>query len=250
MSVLRQADGRIVKVQGRDRRLATRDLATDLLLPDWRQRLLAVVTEPSFALVLLMIGFYGLILEASSPGFGVPGIAGVISLVIALFALQMLPVNYAGVALILLGMALLVAELLTPSFGVLGTGGVLAFVAGGLLLFERGVPGFSVSLPLILGVAMTFALLVLGGGSMALRARRRPVVCGQDEMQGAIGRVVSLDLNGQAWAEVQGERWKVRLVEPASLGSATAGLEPGQRVQVLATHGLILDVQRIHDSRP
>lgn len=255
--LLRQADGRVVKVQGADRRLATQGVTTEALLPNWRQRLLFVISNPSLAMILLMVGFYGLVLEFSSPGFGIPGIAGAISLLMALFALQMLPVNYAGVALILLGMALLAAELLSPSFGVLGAGGVIAFVAGGLLLFDRGVPGFSVPLPLILGLALGSVLLILGGGNMALRARRRPVVSGQEDMRGAIGRVVSIDHDGEAWAEVHGERWRVRRAVSTARTATNAGpekradpLQPGQRVQVLGTHGLTLDVQLLDESNP
>ncbi|OGA99447.1 MAG: hypothetical protein A3E79_12725, partial [Burkholderiales bacterium RIFCSPHIGHO2_12_FULL_61_11] len=142
--LLAQIDGRTVRVQAADVTLATRGLAFETVLPDWRQKLLSVIANPSFALILMMIGIYGLIFEFSSPGFGVAGVTGAICLLLALFALQMLPVNYAGLALILLGMALLAAELLTPAFGVLGAGGVVAFIAGGLLLFDREIPGFGV----------------------------------------------------------------------------------------------------------
>jgi membrane-bound serine protease (ClpP class) len=231
--LLAQIDGRTVRVQGADVKLATRGLSVEAVLPDWRQQLLSVIANPSFALVLMMIGIYGLMFEFSSPGFGVAGVTGAICLLLALFALQMLPVNYAGLALILLGMALLAAEILTPAFGVLGVGGVIAFIAGGLLLFDRDIPGFGVPLSLIFGLAASSAAVVLLGGSMALRARRRPVVSGQEEMTGAVGEVLAVD-NGVTWALVHGERWKVR--------SADA-LAPGQRVRVLALRGLTLDVR-------
>lgn len=161
------------------------------------------------------------------------GVTGTICLLLALFALQMLPVNYAGLALILLGMALLAAEILTPAFGVLGVGGVIAFIAGGLLLFDRDIPGFGVPLWLIFGLAASSAAVVLLGGGMALRAHRRPVVSGREEMVGAVGEVLALD-NDIVWALVHGERWKVH--------SADA-LAPGQRVRVLALHGLVLEVR-------
>jgi len=230
--LLAQIDGRTVRVQGADRTLATRGLNVEAMLPDWRQQLLSVITNPSFALILMMIGIYGLMFEFSSPGFGVAGVTGAICLLLALFALQMLPVNYAGLALILLGMALLAAEILTPAFGVFGVGGVIAFIAGGLLLFDRDIPGFGVPLSLIFGLAASSAAVVLLGGGMALRARRRPVVSGPEEMTGAVGEVLVVD-SGVAWALVHGERWKVR--------SADA-LAPGQRVRVLALRGLTLDV--------
>lgn len=231
--LLAQIDGRTVRLPATDVKLATRGLAFEALPPDWRQSLLSVITNPGFALILMMIGIYGLMFEFASPGIGVAGVTGAICLLLALFALQMLPVNYAGLALILLGMALLVAELLTPSFGVLGVGGVIAFIAGGLLLFDRDIPGFGVPLPLVFGLAAGSAALVLLGGGMALRARRRPVVSGREEMIGATGEVLALD-DDIVWALVHGERWKVH--------SADA-LAPGQRVRVVALHGLVLQVR-------
>ena len=235
--LLAQIDGRTVRVQAADVTLATRGLAFEAVLPDWRQSLLSVITNPSVALILMMIGIYGLMFEFAAPGIGVAGVTGAICLLLALFALQMLPVNYAGLALILLGMALLTAELLTPAFGVLGIGGAIAFIAGGLLLFDRDIPGFGVPLPLIFGLAASSAAVVLLGGGMALRARRRPVVSGREEMIGAVGEVLAPD-NDIVWALVHGERWKVH--------SADA-LAPGQRVRVVALHGLMLEV-RAEDS--
>jgi membrane-bound serine protease (ClpP class) len=192
-----------------------------------------VIANPSFALVLLMVGIYGLIFEFSSPGFGLPGTVGAICLLLALFALQMLPVNYVGMGLILLGMALLAAELVSPSFGVLGVGGIVAFVAGGLLLFDRDIPGFGVPLALIFGLAASSAAVVLLGGGMALRARRRPVVSGAEELLGASGKVLVVDEHG-AWAQVHGERWQVTGPGP---------LSPGQRLRVTGVRGLTLDVR-------
>jgi membrane-bound serine protease (ClpP class) len=171
--------------------------------------------------------------EFSSPGFGVPGTVGAICLLLALFALQLLPVNYAGLGLILLGMALLAAEVLTPSFGVLGVGGIVAFIAGGLLLFDRDIPGFGVPLPLIFGLAASSAVVVLLGGGMALRARRRPVVSGREELIGADG-VVLVRGDAGTWAQIHGERWRVTSPDP---------LQPGQRVRVVGMQGLTLQVR-------
>jgi len=231
--LLAQIDGRTVRLHEGEATLATRGLAFEPLPPDWRQRLLSVIANPSFALVLLMVGIYGLIFEFSSPGFGLPGTVGAICLLLALFALQMLPVNYVGLGLILLGMALLAAELVSPSFGVLGVGGIVAFVAGGLLLFDRDIPGFGVPLALIFGLAASSAAVVLLGGGMALRARRRPVVSGAEELVGAAGEVLSVG-EGRAWAQVHGERWQVASAQP---------LQPGQRVRVTGLRGLTLDVR-------
>jgi membrane-bound serine protease (ClpP class) len=231
--LLAQVDGRTVKLHGGEATLATRGAAVEVVLPDWRQRLLSAIANPSFALILMMIGIYGLMFEFSSPGFGVPGTVGAICLLLALFALQLLPVNYVGLALIALGMALLVAEVLTPAFGVLGVGGVVAFVAGALLLFDRDVPGFGVPLALIVVLAASSAAVVLMGGGMALRARRRPVVSGREQMVGAPGEVLAVD-DGGTWALVHGERWKVESPEP---------LRAGQQVRVAAVRGLTLDVR-------
>jgi membrane-bound serine protease (ClpP class) len=231
--LLAQIDGRTVKAAGADVTLHTRGLAVLAQPPDWRDRLLSAITHPSVALILMMIGIYGLIFEFSTPGFGVAGVTGAICLLLALFGLQMLPVNYVGLALIVLGIALLIAEVHLSAFGVLGVGGIVAFVAGAVLLFDRDVPGFGVPLPLIVGLATGSAALVLLTASLALRARRRPVVSGREQLVGAQGEVDSVDA-AATWAMVNGERWKVASAQP---------LVPGQRITVLGSHGLVLDVQ-------
>lgn len=230
--LLAQVHGRRVRLQSGEMTLATRGAATELLLPDWRQRLLSVIANPSFALILLMVGFYGLLFEFSSPGFGIPGTVGAISLLLALFALQLLPVNYAGLALIVLGFALLAAEVLSPSFGVLGAGGVVALLAGALLLFDRDVPSLAIPWWLIGALVAASAAFVLLGGGMAMRARRRPVVSGREQMIGASGIVRTVGPGG-AWAQVNGENWRVTSEVP---------LQPGQRVRVRAMRGLTLQV--------
>ncbi|MCU0919219.1 MAG: nodulation protein NfeD [Burkholderiaceae bacterium] len=232
-NLLAQIDGRRVHVHGTDVTLTTRGLAVENVLPDWRQRLLSVIANPSFALILMIIGIYGLMFEFSSPGFGVPGTVGAICLLLALFALHLLPVNYAGLGLLLLGIALLVAELFTPSFGVLGVGGVVAFIAGCLLLFDRDIPGFGLPLSLIFGLAASSAVVVLFGGGMALRARRRPVVSGKEELIGADG-VVLVRGDGGIWVQVHGERWRVTSPDP---------LRPGQPIRVVGMRDLTLQVR-------
>lgn len=233
--LLGQIDGRTVRTTRGDVTLATTGLTMVMQPPDWRHRVLGVIANPSFALILLMIGVYGLMFEFSSPGFGIPGTVGAICLLLALFALQLLPVNYAALALILLGFALLAAELLTPAFGVLGVGGVIAFMAGGLLLFDSDVPGLGVPLPLLFGISLTAAAAVLLGGGMALRARRARVVSGSEALAGATGQVTAVE-GSTAWAQVQGERWQV---------VAEHALSPGQRVRVQAVDGLVLRVERL-----
>ncbi|MDO9505250.1 MAG: nodulation protein NfeD [Hydrogenophaga sp.] len=231
--LLAQIDGRRVHIHGADITLSTRGLAQQAMLPDWRQRLLSVLANPSFALILMMIGIYGLMFEFSSPGFGLPGTVGAICLLLAMFALQLLPVNYAGLALIILGLALLAAEVVTPTLGVLGAGGVVAFVAGGLLLFDRDVPGLGLPLTLIFGLAASSVAVVLFAGGMALRARRRPIVSGCEEMKGAEGVVLERAGSG-AWIQIHGERWRATSTDP---------LQPGQRVRVVGLQGLTLEVR-------
>jgi membrane-bound serine protease (ClpP class) len=230
--LLAQIDGRKVRVGTKDVQLATRGAAHEVRLPDWRHQLLSVIANPSFALILMMVGIYGLLFEFSSPGFGVSGVTGAICLLLAMFALQLLPVNYAALALILLGLALLVAELLSPSFGILGAGGIVAFIVGGILLFDEEIPGFGVPLPLILGLAAASAAIVLLGGALAMRGYRRPVVSGSDAMLGSTGRVLEV-AEGEIWAQVMGERWRVASNEP---------LVPGQRIRVVGMRGLTLEV--------
>ena len=231
--LLAQVDGRKVRVQAKDVQLATRGAAHEVRLPDWRHQLLSVIAHPSVALILMMIGIYGLFFEFAAPGHGISGVTGAICLLLALFALQLLPVNYAALALILLGMGLLVAELLSPSFGFLGAGGIIAFVAGGIMLFDDDMPGFGVPLSLLLGLAAASAAVVLLGGGMALKAHRRPVVSGREGLLDSRGEVLEV-AQGETWAQVLGERWRV---------SSAGPLAPGQRIRVVGIHGLTLEVR-------
>ena len=233
--LLAQIHGRSVRVATGEIALQTQGLIALRSAPDGRDRLLAAITHPSVALILMMVGFYGLIFEFWSPGFGVPGVTGAICLLLGLFALQMLPVNYVGLALIVLATALLVAEVHLAAFGVLGIGGMVAFVAGALLLFDRDVPGFGVPLALIGVLAAGLAVIILFGAGMALRARRRPVVSGREQLVGSPGRIEKVE-PGESWAQVRGERWKVTSTDP---------LVPGQCVTVVGLHGLTLDVRAV-----
>ena len=236
--LLAKANGRTVRLQARDAKLETRGAALEVQLPDWRHQLLSVITHPSVALILMMIGIYGLFFEFAAPGHGVSGVTGAICLLLGLFALQLLPVNYAALALLLLGMGLLVAELLSPSFGFLGAGGLVAFVAGGILLFDEEVPGFGVPLPLILALAAASAAIVMLGGGLALRGYRRPIVSGREILLGSPGEVLEV-AEGEAWAQVQGERWRVASSEP---------LATGQKIKVVGLRGLTLEVRA--DNKP
>ncbi len=229
-ALLKALHGREIKVLERTVRLDTEAATLLTLAPDARNQFLAVITNPSVALILMLVGVYGLFFEFSSPGVGVPGVAGGICLLLGLYALHLLPVNYAGLGLLLLGLGLMIAETFLPSFGVLGIGGIVAFVLGATLLIDTEVPGFGIPLPVIAAMALTSAAAVILVGGMALRARRARVVSGAEELIGAVGEVVDAD----GWAYVHGERWRLRSATP---------LAPGDKVRVTAIEGLTLTVE-------
>ena len=182
--LLKQMDGREVLLQGQKRTLNTAGLSIRQLDPDWRSRLLSVITNPNIAYILMLIGIYGLILEFYNPGSIVPGTVGAIALLLALYSFQLLPVNYAGIALILLGVALMVAEAFQPSFGILGIGGLAAFVIGSVILIDTDLPGFGIDISVIITFAATSAVIFIFIVGIAIKARRRPVVSGVEELIG------------------------------------------------------------------
>ena len=231
--LLKQLDGRKLSVLGQERRLSTGAAETIEYQPDWRTRLLVVITDPGIAYLLLMIGFYGLLFEFYNPGLVAPGVIGGISLLVALFALQMLPVSYTGLALIALGVGLLVTEHFVPGFGILGMGGITAFVIGSIMLIDTDAPGFRIPWPLIAGVTAAGAGVLLVVLNFAMRARRRPVVSGREQMIGATGEVLA-GTDGGVFARVGGEVWKVR---------ANVPLGRGQIVRVVGIDGLVLAVE-------
>ena len=203
--------------------------------PDWRTRLLAVISNPTVAYMLMLIGIYGLIFEGYNPGAIVPGVVGAISLLLALFAFQILPVNYAGLALILLGVILMLAEFLVPSFGALGIGGVAAFVFGSLIFIDADVPGFSVATSLITSIALTGALAMLGTVWFAMKSRVRPVVSGIEEMTHMHAEALeNFDQEGDV--RIHGERWRARSAVP---------IRKGQKLRVTKIDGLLLQVQPV-----
>ncbi|QXI38681.1 NfeD family protein [Pseudomonas xantholysinigenes] len=233
--LLRQLDGRTLTANGQAMSLNTADARVLEHLPDWRTRLLAVITNPSVALILIMIGVYGLLFEFMNPGSGVGGVVGGICLLLALYALQLLPVSHAGVALILLGVAFMVAEAFLPSFGVVGFGGIIAFVVGAVILMDTDAPGFGIPLALIVSLAVLSALLLGGVLGMALKARRRALVSGDAWLVGSLVTVVQVRADNPFCGSVQaqGEQWQAQCSTP---------LQPGQHVRVTARHGVTLEV--------
>lgn len=235
--LLRQLDGRTVgDVAGSKRMLATTGAVVEPFEPDWRGRLLAVIGDPSLALLLVMIGFYGLLFEFGNPGYVLPGVVGGVCLLLGLFGLQTLPLNYAGLALVLLGLAFFVAEAFVPSYGSLGLGGVVAFAMGAVMLIDSDTPGFGVPRALIVTLAFVSLAFVLAVATLATRTRRRPLVSGATTLIGEFGEVVEVETEAgsEGWAQVHGEHWRVRAGSP---------LHPGERVRVMRADGLTLEVE-------
>jgi len=249
--LLRQLDGRTVATSAGNVKLATAHAPVVTLEADWRSHFLAVITDPNVALMLLMLGMYGLFFEFANPGFVLPGVVGAISLLIGLFAMQMLPVNYVGLGLIFLGIAFLIGEAFLPTFGSLGFGGIVAFVIGALMLIDTDVPGYGIPLPMIAAVTVFSVVFVLGVSQLALRARRRPVVTGSEGLIGSVGVVLDGGLVAASasasdpdaahsslagWARINGERWQVSSAVPLAAGDA---------VRVTARQGLTLTVEPV-----
>jgi membrane-bound serine protease (ClpP class) len=231
--LLRQIDGRTVTAAGKSQRLVTAGLEIVTVVPDWRTELLAVITNPNVAFMLMLLGVYGLIFEFLNPGAVAPGLIGSISLLVALYALNLLPINYAGAALVLLGIGLMVAEAHIGSFGVIGVGGIVAFVIGAIMMFPSGVPGFDLSLSVVGATTIATAGLILLVLSMLLRSRRQPVVTGKEALLGAEGETVAWE-QGEGRVRVKGEIWLARAPRP---------LQPGTRIKVIDREGLILVVE-------
>lgn len=233
--LLKQIHGRTVIVQGREWVLNTESLLVEQLEPDWKSELLGVITSPTIAYLLLLIGVYGLIFEGYNPGAVLPGVIGAICLLIALYAFQMLPVNYAGFALLALGIILMIGEAVAPSFGALGIGGVISVVIGSIILIDTDVPGFMVSRPLIgaLALASSFGLMAIIG--IAMKARQRPLVAGREQLIGATGTAMA-DFERRGSVFVHSERWNAISVSP---------LREGQGIVVTGIDGLTLKVRPV-----
>jgi len=233
--LLRQAEGREIKVDGRTIQLELAGLPRVEYPPDWRSQFLAVITNPNVAYLLMLIGLYGLIFEFSNPGMGVPGVLGAICLMVALYAFQILPVSYVGLGLMLLGIGLMVAEAFAPSFGILGIGGVVAFAFGSIMLMDTELPAYQIALPVIVGLTLSTALAVFAVLGMALRARSQPRVAGLDAAQGQFLQVIRVH-HGQPLVLFEGEYWQVYCSDT---------LNPGDRVKVVGHEGIHLSVEKV-----
>jgi membrane-bound serine protease (ClpP class) len=232
-ALLAALDGREVDVGGEKVTLRTEGLTLERHERDWRTDLLAVITNPLVAYGLLIIGLYGLLFEGYNPGAVLPGVVGAICLLLGLYALQVLSVNYAGLALVGLGLAMMIAEVFMPSFGALGIGGLAAFVIGSIILMDTDAPGFGVPMGLVGGIALVAGAAMFGTVWLAARARRRPVATGVEQLMGAEGVALG-DIVGRGRVRVVGEEWNAESAEPVA---------DGRRVVVEGIDGLTLKVR-------
>lgn len=233
--LLAQIEGRTVVAGGREVRLATRGLTLVDAPPNWRTQFLSAITNPNIALILMMIGIYGLMFEFMNPGALYPGTIGAICLLTGFYAFAALPVNYAGFALILLGIGLMAAEAFSPSFGILGIGGLIAFMLGGAILIDTDVPQFQISWPAIGTVAVASLAMTIVFARLAFTSQRREVVSGREQLIGATGTVLDWN-NGRGHVFVHGERWQA---------AGDHDVAPDTPVCVTGLEGLTLGVARL-----
>jgi membrane-bound serine protease (ClpP class) len=234
-NLLNQIDGREVRIGNNQVKLATHDLSIASVKPDWRVELLSVITNPTIAYGLLLIGIYGLLFEGYNPGAVFPGVVGAVSLLVALFAFQILSVNYAGLALVVVGVGMIVAEFFFPTFGSLGLGGLIAFVVGSLILFDTDIPGMNIGLPVIAALATVGGLVIVAMTWVASRSLRRPVVTGVQTMVGANAEALDT-FTGKGKIRYGGEIWNAL---------SSSGVRAGQIVRITRVDGLTVWVEPV-----
>ena len=236
--LLREVNGRVVSVNNEPYTMATDDVVIEKLEPNWRQKILNTIASPEIAILLLMIGLYGLLFEGYNPGAILPGVAGVICLLLAAYALQVLPVNYAGLALIIVGMILIIAEAFVPSFGALGLGGITAIIFGSIMMFDSGIPGFGISISFVVGMGIAAGAFLFWLVSFLVKLRRRGAVSGRESIVGGVGTAMeSFTGDGHVWLE--SESWAARSEVP---------IEKDQKVRVRAMKGLVLDIEPVSEA--
>ncbi len=231
--LLSKLDNYSVKILGEERNLVTKTASINYFEPNWRNKLLSVITDPNILPILMTLGMFGLIYEMLNPGFVLPGVLGGICILLALYAAQVLPINYAGLALILLGILFMIGEAFVPSFGALGIGGVIAFVIGSIILIDTDYEGYGISIPFISSFALVNALFFFAILSMVLKARHKPIVSGREELLGSVGEVIdAVDNFGRV--KVHSENWQAKSNVP---------IPPGQKIRVTGIEGLTLIVE-------
>lgn len=207
----------------------------ELVHPDWRTKFLFVITNPTIAYLLLLLGIYGIFFELVNPGFFAPGVIGAVAMLVALYALQLMPINYAGLGLIILGVIFVIAEAFAPSFGALGFGGTVAFVFGSIFLIDTQLPGYTVAWQAILAMALVNILIFIILLSMAIRAKAKPVCHGASRLIGATGNVLNCNDDG-GQAIINGEIWNIKCSSP---------IAPNKKVKVISVRGLTLKVEEV-----
>lgn len=236
--LLKAIDGMTVNTASGQTVIASSGLTIVTEEPDWRTELLSIITNPSIAYMLMLVGIYGLLFEGYNPGAIVPGVVGAICILLALYAFQLLPVNYAGLGLIVLGVILMTAEVFAPSFGALGLGGIIAFVFGSVILIDSDVPGFGIPLPLILGASVVGGLSVLGIVWFAVSSKSRRVVSGKEDMIGSTATALR-DFQGTGLVHTHGENWRA---------FSEQAVAKGQVVRITALEGLTVHIEPLENS--
>lgn len=234
--LLQKIDGKSVIIDGETVTLDTDNMVIETIETDWRTELLSILTNPTIAYMLMLAGIYGLMFEGFNPGAILPGVFGAICLLLALFAFQLLPVNYAGVALILLGIGFMIGEMFVPSFGALGLGGLIAFTIGSIILMDTNVPGYDVSSVLIGSLSIGGGALLLLLTGFAARAHKQKVVSGSEQMVGLEGTAIDDFENHHGRVMARGEMWQAIAKQPVL---------KGQTVRVVLLQGLILNVEPV-----
>jgi membrane-bound serine protease (ClpP class) len=233
--LLAKVDGRVVKTPKGPVTLHTRDATVKRIEVRFRDRLLALISDPNVAYILMMVGMLGIFFELSTPGAVLPGVIGGISLILAFFAFQSLPVNWAGLLLILFGLVLLVADIKVASHGILTVGGIVAMVLGSLMLYDVPESGLRISWLVIIPTVGATAGLVIVAVSMGLRALRRPPTTGAVGMVGHVG-IVKRTLDPEGQVLVDGELWRAV--------TRDGPVPPGENVEIVSVDGLTLTVTR------
>jgi len=236
--LLQKMDGQSYTLAGVTNTAHTKNLQVEQIPHDWKYTFLSFLTDPNIAYLLFLIAIYGLFFEFSNPGMVLPGVAGVISLLLVLYAFQLMPINYAGLTLILLGVTFMIIEVYIASFGMLGIGGVIAFILGSIFLFDLHEPHYRLALSLILimsALSLLFFLLLL---NLAIRSHKKEVVTGQEGLIGKEGFVLSI-MNKQIVVRVLGEAWEAEALHP---------VVEGDKIKVTAVNGLKLTITPVKKS--
>lgn len=238
--LLSAINGREVKVNNKAFVIDTENVVVETLEPNWRLKILNTIASPEIAVLLLMVGLYGLLFEGYNPGAIIPGVAGIICLLLAAYALQVMPVNYAGLALIVVGIILIVAEAFAPSFGALGLGGTAALIFGSIMMFDSGIPGFGISISFVVSMALVAGVFLFWLVTMLLKLRRRGAVSGRESIIG--GHAIATESftgHGHVW--IDSESWAA---------VSDAPVEKDQQVIVRQMDGLILKVEPVSAISP